>query len=169
MLRKMEQADDYIRQNNITDIGQINQIYIKYGLNPKYTPDGKLNQLKYRRFAAIQATLDEQSLQNKEAILSDEVALAGEVERDLYKEIMKKSNKDYDLDDGFFGYFKDNLYKGTIFIPYSEDIAFAALSSGQPFNQDLPNNVTTIQEKQYAPKISQYVSPQATLSQVKNN
>lgn len=169
MLRKMEQADDDIRQNNITDIGQINQIYIKYGLDPKYTPDGKLNQLKYRRFAAIQATLDEQSLQNKEAILSDEVALAGEVERDLYKEIMKKSNKDYDLDDGFFGYFKDNLYKGTIFIPYSEDIAFAALSSGQPFNQDLPNNVTTIQEKQYAPKISQYVSPQATLSQVKNN
>ena len=169
MLRKMEQADDDIRQNNITDISQINQIYIKYGLDPKYTPDGKLNQLKYRRFAAIQATLDEQSLQNKDAILSDEVALAGEVERDLYKEIMKKSNKDYDLDDGFFGYFKDNLYKGTIFIPYSEDIAFAALSSGQPFNQDLPNNATTIQEKQYAPKISQYVSPQATLSQVKNN
>jgi len=43
---------------------------------------------------------------------------------------MKKSNKDYDLDNGIFGYFKDNLYKGTIFIPYSEDIAFAALSSG---------------------------------------
>ena len=169
ILRKMEQADEDIRQNNITDIGQINQVYIKYGLDPKYTPDGKLNQLKYKRFAAIQATLDEQSLQNKEAILSDEVALAGEVERDLYKEIMKKSNKDYDLDDGIFGYFKDNLYKGTIFIPYSEDIAFAALSSGQPFNQDLPNNVTTIQEKQYAPKISQYVSPQVTLSQIKNN
>ena len=81
--------------NNITDINQINQIYVKYGLDPKYTQDGKLNQLKYKRFAAIQATLDEQSLQNKEAILSDEVSLAGEVERDLYKEIMKKSNKDY--------------------------------------------------------------------------
>ena len=168
-LRKMEQADEDIRKNNITGISQINQIYIKYGLDPKYTPDGKLNQLKYKRFAAIQVTLDEQSLQNKEAVLSDEVALAGEVERDLYKEIMKKSNKDYDLDDGIFGYFRDNLYKGTIFIPYSEDIAFAALSSGQPFNQDLPNNVTTIQEKQYAPKISQYVSPQVTLSQIKNN
>lgn len=172
LLRKMEKADEDIRKNNITDINQINQIYIKHELDPKYTSDGKLNQLKYKRFAAIQATLDEQSLQNKEAILSDEVALAGDVERDLYKEIMKKSNKDYDLDDGILGYFRDNLYKGTIFIPYSEDIAFAALSSGHPFNQDpqnLPNNVTAIQEKQYAPKISQYVSPQLTLSQIKNN
>ena len=169
ILRKMEQADEDIRQNNITDINQINQIYVKYGLDPKYTQDGKLNQLKYKRFAAIQATLDEQSLQNKEAILSDEVSLAGEVERDLYKEIMKKSNKDYDLDDGIYGYLRDNLYKGTIFIPYSEDIAFAALSSGQAFNQDLPNNVKSIQEKQYAPKASQYISPQITLSQIKNN
>lgn len=172
MAKKMELADQEISKNNITDINQINQIYIKYGLDPKYTPDGKLNQPKYKRFAAIQVTLDENSLQNKDAILSDEVAIASEVERDLYNESMKKitGNNKFELDEGWpiFGGGTE-LYKGTIFIPYSEDIAFAALSSGQPFNQNLPNNVATIQEKQYAPKISQYVSPQVTLFQVKNN
>jgi hypothetical protein len=57
---------------------------------------------------------------------------------------MKKSNEKYDLDDGFFGLFKDKLYKGTVFIPYDEDIAFAALSSGEPFKQNLPDNVSSI-------------------------
>lgn len=173
LLKQMEQADEEIRKNNITDFNEINQIYIKHGLNPKYLQNGKLNSLNYKRFAAIQATLDEQSLENKDAILSDEVSIAGDVERDLYEEIVKKQtdNKNYSLSDGMWitGWGQDKLYKGTIFIPYSEDIAFAALSSGTPFNQDLPNNVKSIQLQQYAPKVSSYVSPQITLSQLQNN
>jgi len=48
---------------------------------------------------------------------------------------LKKSNdnKKYSLSDGIFGIGRDELYKGTIFIPYDEDISFAALSSGEPF------------------------------------
>jgi len=48
---------------------------------------------------------------------------------------MKKSDKNYDLSNGMWitGWGKDQIYKGTIFVPYSEDVAFAALSSGEPF------------------------------------
>ena len=170
-LKRMEAADEEIRRNNIQsdDYNSINQIYQKYNLPPKYTPDGKLIQQNYKRFAAIQATLDEQALQNKESILSDEVALAGDVERDLYEEAMKKQNKDYSLGDGFLGLWKDNLYKGTIFVPYPEDISFAAISSGSPLKSSLPNNADTVQMMQYAPAALTYKAPSETLSQIKSN
>lgn len=171
MLRKIEQADQEISQNNIQSPNEINKIYQKYGLPAKFDQNGNLNALKYKRFAAIQVTLDEDSLQNKDAILSDEITLAGEIERDLYLQAMKKSDKNYDLSNGMWitGWGKDQIYKGTIFVPYSEDVAFAALSSGEPFKQNLPDNAATVQLMQYAPKASQYVTPDKTLSQIKNN
>jgi len=43
------------------------------------------------------------------------------------------------------GWGKDELYKGTIFIPYDEDVAFAAVSSGRPMKQNLPDNASTVQ------------------------
>ena len=171
MLRKIEQADQEVSQNNIESPNEINMIYQKYGLPAKFDQNGNLNTMNYKRFAAIQATLDESSLQNKDAILSDEISIAGEIERDLYIEAMKKNDKNYDLSNGMWvtGWGKEQLYKGTIFIPYSEDVAFAALSSGQPFKQNLPDNTTAVQQMQYAPKVSQYKTPDITLSQIKNN
>ena len=171
MLKKTEQADQEIARNNIENPQEINKIYQKYGLPAKYDKEGNLNKLNYKRFAAIQATLDENSLQNKEAILSDEVSLAGEVERDLYVEAMKKQNKDYDLSNGMWitGWGKDELYKGTIFVPYSEDVAFAAISSGEPFKQSLPDNAASVYQMQYTQKASTYKAPTETLYQVKNN
>lgn len=171
MLKKLEEADFKIYSDNITDPEKINLIYQQYGLPPKYDKDGKLNELNYKRYAAIQVTLDEQSLQDKDSILSDEVQLAGDIERDLYVEAMKKEdkNKDYDLSNGMWitGWGRDELYKGTVFVPYSEDIAFAALSSGEGFKQNLPDNAAEIQKRQYASKASTYKTPDVTLSQIK--
>jgi hypothetical protein len=36
------------------------------------------------------------------------------------------------------------LYKGTIFVPYDEDVAFAAVSSGEPLKQNLPDNAASV-------------------------
>lgn len=167
----IEKADEIISQQNITDPDKINEVYQSVGLPPKYNQNGELNTQKYMRFAAIQATLDEQALQNKEAVLSDEVQLAGDVERDLYEEAMKKSNKNYSLGNGMWltGWGKDELYKGTIFIPYDEDVAFAAVSSGRPMKQNLPDNASTVQLMQYAPKSLNYKPQDVTLSQIINN
>ena len=167
----IEKADEIISQQNIIDPNKINEVYQSVGLPPKYNQNGELNTQKYMRFAAIQATLDEQALQNKEAVLSDEVQLAGNVERDLYKEAMKKNNKDYSLGNGMWltGWWKDELYKGTIFIPYDEDVAFAAVSSGRPMKQNLPDNASTVQLMQYAPKSLNYKPQDVTLSQIINN
>ena len=173
-LKRMEAADDEIRQKGIqsNDYNNINQIYQNHQLPPKYDQNGKLNKQDYRRFAVIQATLDETSLQNKNAILSDEVAIANEVERDLYNESMRKitGNNKFELDEGWpiFGG-ETKLYKGSIFVPYQEDIAFAALSSGKPLNVDLPNNSSTVQQMQYAPATLNYKPQDITLSQIKNN
>ena len=81
---------------------------------------------------------------NKQELIE---AIANEVERDLYNETMRKvtGDKKFELDDGYpiFGGGKV-LYKGSIFVPYLEDVAFAALSSGNPFKVNLPNNSATI-------------------------
>lgn len=173
-LKKMEKADFIIKSKGISDNDHesINKIYIDNELPPKFLPNGELNKQQYKRFAAIQVTLDEQALKNKDAILADEVEIANDNERELYEETMKSSSKtkDYSLSDGMIitGWGKDQLYKGTVFIPYDEDIAFAAISSGKGFKQNLPDNVAAIQEKQYAPKVSQYKAPEITLSQLKN-
>ena len=173
-LKRMEEADQEIRQKGIqsNDYNAINQIYQNHQLQPKYNQEGKLNKQDYRRFAVIQATLDENSLQNKNAILSDEVAIASEVERDLYNEAMRKitGNNKFELDEGWpiFGG-GTKLYKGSIFVPYYEDKAFAALSSGKPFNVDLPNNSSTVQLMQYAPATLTYKPQDVTVSQIKNN
>lgn len=173
-LRRMEEADQEIRQKGIQsdDYKTINQIYQNHQLPPKYDQNGKLIKKDYKRFAVIQATLDETSLQDKNAILSDEVAIASEVERDLYNESMRKitGNQKFELDDGWpiFGG-GTKLYKGSIFVPYQEDIAFAALSSGKPFNTNLPNNSSTVQQMQYAPATLTYKPQDVTLSQITNN
>jgi hypothetical protein len=84
---------------------------------------------------------------------------------------MKKQDKNYDLSSGMWvtGWWKDKLYKGTIFVPYDEDIAFAAISSGEPLKQNLPDNAASVYEMQYAQKTSTYKAPTETLSQIKNN
>jgi len=85
---------------------------------------------------------------------------------------MKSNNstKDYELDDGFLwgAWGKDSLYKGTIFVPYDEDVAFAAVSSGKGFKTSLPDNADTVQRMQYAPATLSYKKPDVTLSQIMN-
>ncbi len=172
-LRRMEEADQEIRQKNVKsdDYNSINQIYQVHQLPPKFDQNGNLNTQRYKRFAVIQATLDEAALTNKDSILADEVALANDVERDLYEQAMKgeAKTKNYSLNDGFMGLWKDNLYKGSIFIPYKEDIAFAAISSGKALKVDIPNNSSIVQQMQYAPATLVYKSPETTLSQIKND
>ena len=175
MLRNMEQAEDEIRKLGIqdNDYAKINEIYQKHELPPKYNQNGQLNSQSYKRFAALQVTLDQSSLQDSSSILSDEVARAGDIERKLYEQIVKKSTQDknYELSNGYlWGIIgKEELYKGTIFVPYDEDVAFAALSSGKPFKQDLPNNSSKVQLMQHAPAVLNYKAPDKTLSQIKNN
>lgn len=174
MLKAMEKADEEIRTLNISDkdYAKINEIYRKYSLPPKYDSSGNLNQSQYKRFAAIQVTLDEDSLQDKNSILSDEITIAEDSERELYEQIVKKTTDDkkYSLSNGLpiLGWGKEELYKGTVFVPYDEDIAFAALSSGEPFKQNLPDNTSDVQRMQYAPASMSYKAPDKTLSQIIN-
>ena len=158
-LANIEKAEEQISNNNITDPNKINQIYQQYGLPNKFDSNGNIITRNYRRFAAIQATLDSKALKGNNPINMNEVSEADDSERELFIETMQKSgNKDYDLSDGFLwsDWGKDKLYKGTIFIPVREDIVGGYISGGQPLDVDLPNNANQVAIMQHAPKIQQY-------------
>lgn len=158
-LSKIEKAEEKISNNNITNTDRINQIYREFGLSDKYDQNGNIITQNYRRFAAIQVTLDSKALKGSVPINGNEVSEADDVERELFIETMKKAgNKDYDLSDGFLwsSWGKDKLYKGTIFIPVREDIVGGYISGGQPLDTDLPNDANKVAIMQHMPKIQQY-------------
>jgi hypothetical protein len=67
------------------------------------------------------------------------VGTADENERELYNKIMQEKTKDktFELSDKFlfFGH-KDELYKGTVFVPVKENIVASAISSGSNIRMD---------------------------------
>ena len=158
-LSTIEKAEEYISNNNITDKRQINKIYSKYGLQPKFDSNGNIIQHNYKRFAAIQVILDSKALKNGAPKNINEVQEADDAERELFIESMKRlGNKDYDLSNGFLwsSWGKDKLYKGTIFAPVRNDIVAGYISGGQPLDTDLPNNANQVALMQHAPKVAEY-------------
>lgn len=139
MLKKLQTLDQVLLQKGIEDTSenaqQVNAVCQEIGLPAKYNSNGKLNSYNWGRFAAFQATTDESALQNKSAILGDMVKVADDQTRESYKGILqsKTATKKYDISDGFlgFGWGKDELYQGTIFVPVKSSYAAAAMSSGQ--------------------------------------
>lgn len=172
MAKRMEQVENYIKRYNIQGKDQINAVYQKHQLPAKYGKNGATTPA-YKRFAAIQATADEGSLRNPDAILSDAVSVANSQERDMYNEIVTKvlsgdkRDSKYSLSDGWFGIGKDELYRGTIYVPVRDDIVNAATSSGSPFKVALPDDATKVAQMQYHPAQLGYKAPEITLSQLK--
>ena len=169
-LSKIEKAEEEISNRNITDPQQINKIYRDLGLPDKFDSNGKLISRNYRRFAAIQVTLDSKALKGGEPININEVSEADDVERELFVETMKDKLKDknYDLSDGILwsSWGRDKLYKGTIFAPIRNDLVGAYIGGGQPLDTDLPNDSNKVSIMQHAPKVYQYQKA-PTLSSLK--
>ena len=62
------------------------------------------------------------------------VGIATDQERELYNTFIQQKTKDkkFELSDTFLGLgHRDELYKGTVFVPIKENIVAAAISSGQ--------------------------------------
>lgn len=142
---QLEKADEEIITSGINqnDYVKVNQIYQKYNLPPKYSQTANgwvLNSDIYRRFAAIQATVDgrvlddvnELSNQDLQTQLVEEVSDNAE-RKNIEKLIQQRTNnKSYDIDNGWlWGLFGgDHIYKGTIFIPVRENALIAATLAG---------------------------------------
>lgn len=150
-----------LRQN---DYNAINKIYIKHHVTAKYDAKGNLLQ-NWKHFAAVQATVNEDSLVNPAAAVSDMVSIADNTDRQLYEQNVQKAtdNKKYELHNGFIGIGREDLYNGTIFIPVRDDVVNAYMSAGDPQTQSAYNK---IKEQQYAPAFVNYKKPSVSQAQL---
>ena len=137
MLKQLESLDKQLKLNNIEDNEQnwkqVNDLCDKLNIPKKYDSSGKLNKVSWKRFAAFQVTTPDTALVNKNVIL-DMVGIATDQERELYNTFIQQKTKDkkFELSDTFLGLgHRDELYKGTVFVPIKENIVAAAISSGQ--------------------------------------
>lgn len=154
---KMEKADDEIRRLKIADddYEKINEIYEKHELEPKYLPNGELNEHVYKRFAIIYASVDGRALADEEMFDKNLVDIVND---DYTKEsfqtlIRKKTNdKSYTMSNSWIG--SDDLYQGAIFIPVRGDMFNAAMSSGASAQFKLPtDSVREIDDRQQITEI----------------
>ena len=158
VLKQLENLDKQLKLNNIEDNEQnwqkVNDLCDKLGIPKKYDSSGKLNKTQWKRFAAFQVTTPDTALVNKNVIL-DMVGVADKQERDLYNTFIqqKTNNKNFELSDTFLGVFghRDELYKGTVFVPIKENIVASAISSGQNIHMSQATDLE-LREQGYDPK-----------------
>lgn len=170
LLTKNQELDKYIFENKIDENSQegrdaINKKCDELGLPQKYD-GGSLNQYQYRRFAAIKVTADGNVLltDDDQYLLSGMVEEANEKEREAFiRNIIanqKSGESKYKPDNGFLwtNWGRDNIIKGTIFIPvYVESIHQATYGSGNYFTTPKTTGTMSEAEYQQAMKTSTYV------------
>ena len=170
LLTKNQELDKYIFENKIDENSQegrdaINKKCDELGLPHKY--DGKvLNQYEYRRFAAIKVTADGNVLltEDNKYLLSGMIEEANEKEREAFiRNIIanqKSGESKYKPDNGFLwtDWGRDNIIKGTIFIPVKEDsIIQATYGSGNYFVTPKTTGVISEAKYQQEMKTSRYI------------
>lgn len=128
-LKRKQQADDYIKQNNIDekDINKVNEVYKNFNLPMLYDQNGRLNAVSYARFAVFDGTAISSAFENSsdsDITFNDYLKeLEGQDEQNALEEFKQSDPKmHYDskswwdsISPVFNGH--DSVYKGTIFIP----------------------------------------------------
>lgn len=147
MLHRLEQADTYIRENNIADPAQINDVYAQYDLPPKYLQNGALNQQEYRRFARLSGIAEETALPEDGDLDDTVVSIEDENERTSIEQVFQQKDKDYTMGGGFFGWGGTELYRGAIYIPVRSNLITASLGSGKYYT--LPDSDATNTERKW--------------------
>lgn len=170
-LDQLKKLDEQLRLNNIEDTEQnwekVNELCDGIGIPHKYVSSGKLNVSSWKRFAAFQATAPDTTLVDKNVIL-DILGIANNNERELYNSVIQHqdpSNKNFELSNKTLGIFgtKEELYKGTVFVPIKESYVGAALSGNQTIKMTEATNLE-LKEQGYDPtKINTYKKPEYTL------
>lgn len=140
-LKTIETIDTKIREEHITDIDKINNLYQEAGLPALMDSAGNLNITHYCKFgvlngkAASNTFVDQDDFDINAKEINDE---------NLIKNYMHSVNKGRDKDSKLdfdaasiwdsispFWNSHDSLYEGTIYMPFRDDILNGALSSNQ--------------------------------------
>lgn len=154
-LKSLSDAESELKQLNI-DVSKreslsneekkkVNEVYSNHNLPALFNSDGSINKLKFGYFGLIKGIAKETAFEEGSEFTRDYLISATDQERKLFEDSMKaKGQKDFSISDGVFGFGKDNVYRGTIFIPVNTNIfntqaGYGSTYAGTP-SQDISND-----------------------------
>ena len=166
LIDKVHKVNQTIKEKQITDIAQINQIYEEAGLPVYMNEDGTVNPTAYRRFGVLNGTaLDnafgknfiESSYMKKiddEDIINGAISIMN-VGRDKSDKVEYDSKSFFNFG-GLLGDY-DTVYQGTIFIPMSNDVFLGIAGSGKNIDSEEANTLEAQQQQKW--RVSTYKNP----------
>ena len=166
LIDKVNAVNKAIRDENITDINEINAKYQEAGLPVLYNQDGSVQSTFYKRFGVINGTaidnafgkdfIESRYLKklNDEDIINNAITI-------MNKGRSKEDQIEYDSESffnfgGLLGDY-DSVYQGTIFIPIINDIFSGIAGSGK--NITYGEAIDLEAKKQQEQRISTYKNP----------
>ena len=156
-MSKIEEIDKIIREHGITDIAQINKLYVEAGLPVLMDDNGQLNIQDYCKFGVLNghalnsAFKDIDLLDNTILEIDDENTIEN-VLNILNKGRSEKDRVNFDSEswaDSIFGTKHDSLYEGTIYIPIRTNAFTGMIGGGQyPTTETAEEIEALIQQKE---------------------
>ena len=163
MLLRKEKADQYIREHNIKDKNQINQIYAskEYNLPIMYDSNGQLILTNYKRFGIISGFADAKAFASDVEDLEENNLLKQVDDDNLMESIIQTltaADKDFTSSQGWLD---SNTYLGSIFIPMTDSVLMTSLGSKNYY--PLPNKTAdeVYKQQQLEEKRLGYVKPES--------
>lgn len=161
-LKRLELAENEIREGDIKDEAQKNEIYAKYKLPYKYI-NGQINTNAYGRFAVLDASADESAFV-EDPTMDDTLSEVTDInERESIERILKAADASFKM--GQPGIFSsgNNVYSGSVYIPVRQNLINASLGSGHyPTIQG--NDAMDIEAKEQQKQRLQTYVPSPSLS-----
>ena len=136
-MSKIEEIDQTIREQNITDIAQINKLYTEAGLPVLMDNAGNLNVQDYCKFGVLNGHALNSAFKNLDLLDNTVLEIDDEDQINNILSILNKGRNEKDRinfdseswADSIFGTDHDSVYEGTIYIPVRTN-AFSGMIGG---------------------------------------
>lgn len=161
-LKRLELAENEIREGDIKDEAQKNEIYAKYKLPYKYI-NGQINTNAYGRFAVLDASADESAFV-EDPTMDDTLSEVTDInERKSIERILKAADASFKMSQPSIFSSGNNVYSGSVYIPVRQNLINASLGSGHyPTIQG--NDAMNIEAKEQQKQRLQTYVPSPSLS-----
>lgn len=161
-LKRLELAENEIREGDIKDEAQKNEIYAKYKLPYKYI-NGQINTNAYGRFAVLDASADESAFV-EDPTMDDTLSEVTDInERESIERILKAADASFKMSQPGIFSSGNNVYSGSVYIPVRQNLINASLGSGHyPTIQG--NDAMDIEAKEQQKQRLQTYVPSPSLS-----
>lgn len=166
LMDKLNKVNAFIRNNNITDPQEINEIYVNEGLPVFLNDNGTVIPTQYRRFGVLNGTVLDKAFGNNFVRTSYLKELKDDDIINNTLAIMNKGRSEKDRIEydprGFFNFRSnsgnyDSMYQGTVFIPISNDVFLGIAGSGETIDSNDANWLEAKQQQQR--RTSTYINP----------